>query len=90
MTGDYLRRYLRRRNGVPWRDSATVPHLPKKSAGSGNTCGKGHSRALQRGQHLSAGIIGDFDDNAINGIVAFRAQVLRANARLRLELSCRR
>jgi hypothetical protein len=36
---------------------------------------KGHSqRAATRDKHLSSGIIGDFNDNAINGIVAFWAQ----------------
>jgi hypothetical protein len=37
---------------------------------------KGHSRRVAtRDKHLSSGITGDFNDNAINGIVAFWAQV---------------
>jgi hypothetical protein len=37
---------------------------------------KRHSRDVAtRDRHLSSGIMGDFEDNAINGIVAFRAQV---------------
>jgi hypothetical protein len=42
---------------------------------------KRHSQpAAARNRHLSSGIMVDFGDNVINGIVAFRAQDWRADA----------
>jgi hypothetical protein len=44
-----------------------------------------------RNGHLSSGIMNDFGDNAASGIVAFRAQDWRANARFSIgSAQCRR
>jgi hypothetical protein len=75
--------YLRRRGG------GTVAAIrrrqclcPKMSRKPQYLRQKRHSQPVAtRDRHLSSGIIGDFDDNAINGIVAFWAQGWRAIAK---------
>jgi hypothetical protein len=48
---------------------------PKISQKPNHLRQKRHSEAAAaRDKHLRSGIMADFDDNAINGIVAFRAQ----------------
>jgi hypothetical protein len=53
---------------------------------------KRHSQPpASRDKHLSSGIIADFDDNAINEIVAFRAQYCRRERKLSIgSAQCRR
>jgi hypothetical protein len=68
--------YLWRLNGFgvalirqPW------PDCPKISLWASNLRQKRHSgRAAARDSHLRSGIMTDFDDNALNEIVAFGAQ----------------
>jgi hypothetical protein len=51
---------------------------PKISQKSKNLRQKSHRmHSALRDSHLSSGIMADFGDNAINGIVAFRAQFWR-------------
>jgi hypothetical protein len=48
---------------------------PKISLGASNLRQKRHSRrAAAQDSHLRSGIMTDFDDNGLNGIVAFWAQ----------------
>jgi hypothetical protein len=56
---------------------------PKISPKPENLRQKRHSRhPASRDKHLSSGMMADFDDNALNGIVAFGTQYRRVNARL--------
>src|SRR5471030_2575441 len=60
-----------------WRgaDSAAAPLCPKMSPKPESLRQKGHSQPpAARDKHLSSGIMTDFDDNGLNGIVAFGAQ----------------
>jgi hypothetical protein len=54
---------------------------PKISLKSKHLRQKRHNQpAAVQDKHLRSGIMADFDDNGLNGIVAFGAQYWRANA----------
>jgi hypothetical protein len=69
--------YLRQRDGASVALIRRLGRICRKiSRKPHNLRQKRHSkRAATRNKHLSSGIMADFGDNAINGIVAFRAQV---------------
>jgi hypothetical protein len=59
------------------------PLCSKSSLNQQHLRQKGHSQhAATRDRHLRAGIVANFDDNAINGIVAFGAQSLPCERRV--------
>jgi hypothetical protein len=85
--------YLWRLNGFGVALIRRRRHLcPKMSRKPDNLRQKRHSkRPAARDKHLSSGIMADFDDNGLNGIVAFGAQYFRADARLSIgSAQCRR
>jgi hypothetical protein len=85
--------YLWRLDGSSVALIRRLRHLcPKMSRKPERLRQKRHSQAAAaRDNHLSSGIMADFDDNGLNGIVAFGAQYFGADARLSIgSASCRR